>query len=218
MMNCLKRRPGRQIVNTVKYFQPWLYNPFSPFGVVVDKWSNDPLLPMHPYKILKKKLVLDVPWIVSHVNSEGLYPAAGKTMLKTIGDNSRSDARSSTNTNFGAHCISNSLVLLHLKMFISPGAAHGDDASYIFPMKLDTRSNVRDRMMSDLLVNIWLSFAKTGLPTIPSANWTSVSKNSKEAKYLKISAPRDLVMEENELGHSEFWDSLSIRENEKLEE
>ncbi|KAJ8961983.1 hypothetical protein NQ314_005765 [Rhamnusium bicolor] len=56
--------------------RPWLYNPFSPFGVVVDAWANDPLLPDHPYQLLKKKLVYDVPWIASHVNSEGLYPAA----------------------------------------------------------------------------------------------------------------------------------------------
>ncbi|KAJ8963016.1 hypothetical protein NQ317_005499 [Molorchus minor] len=78
MINCLKQRPGDLIVNTVKFFQPWLYNPFSPFGVVVDTWSRDPLLPMHPYELLKKKMVYDIPWLVSHVGSEGLYPAAGE--------------------------------------------------------------------------------------------------------------------------------------------
>jgi bile salt-stimulated lipase len=76
MIDCLKRRPGRQIVASVKDFQPWLYNPFSPFGVVVDAWSPDPVLPDHPYNLLKAGKVADLPWITSYTSSEGLYPAA----------------------------------------------------------------------------------------------------------------------------------------------
>ena len=76
MIECLKRRPGRQIVAAVTEFQPWLYNPFSPFGVVVDSWSPDPVLPDHPYNLLKNKKVADLPWITSYTNSEGLYPAS----------------------------------------------------------------------------------------------------------------------------------------------
>ncbi|RZC33705.1 COesterase and/or Abhydrolase 3 domain containing protein, partial [Asbolus verrucosus] len=74
MIECLKTRTGRQVVASVKEFQPWLYNPFSPFGPVVDPWSSDPVLPEHPYSLLKKKKVYDIPWIVSYTNSEGLYP------------------------------------------------------------------------------------------------------------------------------------------------
>lgn len=58
-------------------FQPWLYNPFSPFGVVVDTWAVDPVLPKHPYKLLKDKEVVDVPWMASYTSAEGLYPASG---------------------------------------------------------------------------------------------------------------------------------------------
>lgn len=58
-------------------FQPWLYNPFSPFGVVIDKWSANPVLPEHPYLLLKNKKLQDLPWIASNVDAEGLYPAAG---------------------------------------------------------------------------------------------------------------------------------------------
>lgn len=76
MVSCLKTRPARQIVASVKEYQPWLYTPFSPFGLVVDSWAKDPVLPKHPYLIIKNKEVYDVPWIVSYTDSEGLYPAA----------------------------------------------------------------------------------------------------------------------------------------------
>ncbi|KAJ8963783.1 hypothetical protein NQ317_007215 [Molorchus minor] len=144
-------------------------------AAVVDTWSRDPLLPMHPYELLKKKMVYDIPWLVSHVGSEGLYPAAG--------------------------------------------AAHGDDASYILNMSLNTQSDENDRKMSDILVNIWLSFAEMGFrePEVCNVNWTQVSKSSKQTDYLKISSPNDLEMEANSnMGHVQFWNSLPINENEKL--
>ncbi|KAJ8961979.1 hypothetical protein NQ314_005760 [Rhamnusium bicolor] len=61
-------------------FKPWLYNPFSPFGVVVDVWATDPLLPEHPYKLLKNKKVQDLPWLSSYTSGEGLYPGSGNKM------------------------------------------------------------------------------------------------------------------------------------------
>lgn len=59
------------------YFQPFLYNPYSPFAPVVDTWAKDPLLPDHPYNLLLNKKVQDLPWITSYVSSEGLYPGSG---------------------------------------------------------------------------------------------------------------------------------------------
>jgi bile salt-stimulated lipase len=53
-----------------------LYTPFTPFGVVVDSWSDNPVLPEHPYMLLKKKKVADLPWIVSYTASEGLFPTS----------------------------------------------------------------------------------------------------------------------------------------------
>ncbi|XP_072398062.1 venom carboxylesterase-6-like [Diabrotica undecimpunctata] len=76
MVNCLKTKPAKQIVNTVKQFQPWLYNPFSPFGLVVDSWAEDPVFPEHPFLLLQKGLVQDLPWMISYTSSEGLYPAS----------------------------------------------------------------------------------------------------------------------------------------------
>ncbi|XP_025830548.1 venom carboxylesterase-6-like, partial [Agrilus planipennis] len=76
ILECLRQRPGLQIVETTRKFFSWLYNPFSPFGVVVDKWSKNPILPDHPIKILESGKVKNLPWIFSMTESEGLYPAA----------------------------------------------------------------------------------------------------------------------------------------------
>lgn len=44
--------------------------------MVVDKWSDNPVLPDHPYVLLKNKQVENIPTIFSNVASEGLYPVA----------------------------------------------------------------------------------------------------------------------------------------------
>lgn len=59
--------------------RPWLYNPFSPLGVVVEKAGKNKFLVDYPYFLLKKGKFYDVPWIASITSEEGLYPAAGKS-------------------------------------------------------------------------------------------------------------------------------------------
>lgn len=77
VLKCLKSKPARHIVQSVREFQPWLYNPFSPFGAVADgQWSKNPVLPDHPYNLLKQGKVQDLPWIISYTSAEGLYPVA----------------------------------------------------------------------------------------------------------------------------------------------
>lgn len=51
--------------------------PFAPFGAVVDKWSDNPVLPEHPYILLNQSKIQDLPWIISHVEREGLCPTGG---------------------------------------------------------------------------------------------------------------------------------------------
>ncbi|KAK9745227.1 Carboxylesterase family [Popillia japonica] len=75
-IDCLKTRSARQIVDTVQHFLGWLYNPFSPFGVVIDKISRNAILPEHPLELIKKNRFENLPLIFSCVESEGLYPAA----------------------------------------------------------------------------------------------------------------------------------------------
>lgn len=77
LVSCLNYVPHDVIMDAVKTFFVFLYNPFSPFGVVVEpQGTANPFLAMHPYVILKNKQVLDLPWIATHVQSEGLYPGA----------------------------------------------------------------------------------------------------------------------------------------------
>lgn len=76
MINCLREKPGHEIVKQLKLFQPWLYNPFAPFGPIVDNWAKNPLLPKHPYQLIQNGEILDVPWLTSFTNSEGLDPGA----------------------------------------------------------------------------------------------------------------------------------------------
>lgn len=54
--------------------------------MVVDKWSNAPFLPEHPYVLLRNKKIQNLPWIFSNTESEGLYPGAG---ILYINKNSR---------------------------------------------------------------------------------------------------------------------------------
>ncbi|RZC33704.1 venom carboxylesterase-6-like [Asbolus verrucosus] len=284
MVECLKRRPAKQIVASVKEFQPWLYNPFSPFGLVVDSWSADPVLPSHPYNLIRNKQVADLPWIASFTSSEGLYPAADfygqeeflndidvhwnellpfildynntvdpelldqlsqkirkhylgdkkvskSTFLEFVkiltdrifavdiqkavrlqssavtqpvylyyfthrGAHSKSEARSGTNLDFGA--------------------AHGDDTSYIFKTNVNMTSTEDDKSMVQLLVELVTSYAKTGKPNVP-IEWPALSKNVKEPLiFLKIASPKNLTIEREDLENAKFWESLPIKENEKL--
>lgn len=57
--------------------QPWLYNPYTPFGPVVEKGSPAPFIDKSPIEIIASGGVHDVPWITSVVSEEGLYPGAG---------------------------------------------------------------------------------------------------------------------------------------------
>ncbi|XP_014223177.1 venom carboxylesterase-6-like [Trichogramma pretiosum] len=76
MIDCLKSRPGNAIVQAVKEFMPWLYNPYTPFGPVVEKVGNKPFINQPPVELLASGHVQDVPWITSVTSEEGLYPVA----------------------------------------------------------------------------------------------------------------------------------------------
>lgn len=58
-----------------------MYNPFSPFGPVVEKGGLNPFLSEAPYDILRQGKVNDAPLIVSATQAEGLYPG-GEFMAK----------------------------------------------------------------------------------------------------------------------------------------
>lgn len=79
MVKCLRARPARQIALTVMHFMPWLYNPMTPFGPVVEKpTSESPFITSYPIDIINNNEAYDAPWITGVVSEEGLYPGAGK--------------------------------------------------------------------------------------------------------------------------------------------
>jgi bile salt-stimulated lipase len=79
LVNCLKQRHHKQIVEKVPLFFGYLFLPFAPFAPVVEKGSK-PFLREHPYSLLTKGKINDVPWISSNTAHEGLYPAMCKTL------------------------------------------------------------------------------------------------------------------------------------------
>nr|XP_050870056.1 venom carboxylesterase-6-like [Vespula vulgaris] len=76
MVHCLRYRPGRTLVHATREFQPWLYNPFTPFGPVVEKHGDAPFIDQSPIDIIQSGNAQDIPWITSTTSEEGLYPVA----------------------------------------------------------------------------------------------------------------------------------------------
>lgn len=76
MVECLKKKPADELVKQAAKFQPFLYNPFSPFGVVVEKPCDTAFLTDTPKNLLMNKKTKNLPWIASVTQDEGLYPAA----------------------------------------------------------------------------------------------------------------------------------------------
>lgn len=76
LLKCLKQKPAGDIVRSVKLFQPFLYNPFSPFGVVVENSDEEVFLSDFPSVLLKNEKFHKIPWLATATKDEGLYPAA----------------------------------------------------------------------------------------------------------------------------------------------
>ncbi|XP_065087904.1 venom carboxylesterase-6-like [Ochlerotatus camptorhynchus] len=79
ILDCLKRKPAREIVKAVDPLFDFLYNPFSPLGVVIEKQSKNnptPFLTDHPYTLIERGHFYKVPLILSLTEAEGLYSGA----------------------------------------------------------------------------------------------------------------------------------------------
>lgn len=84
LVKCLTTRPAISIAQAVGNFMPWLYNPYTPFGPVVEKESKKPFIDRSPAEIISSGDAADVPWLTSLTSEEGLYPAAGLIILYII--------------------------------------------------------------------------------------------------------------------------------------
>ncbi|XP_028153931.2 venom carboxylesterase-6-like isoform X1 [Diabrotica virgifera virgifera] len=72
---CLKEKPANLLMEQIENFMEYVHLPISPFGVVIDTWANNPFLPEHPYSLLERGKILDLPWIVSVNRDEGIFPS-----------------------------------------------------------------------------------------------------------------------------------------------
>jgi len=75
-VQCLKEVPAEKVVESVQVLQPYLSNPFNPFGIVVEVGSNVPFLTDEPIELLRRGEFTKEPWITSGVREEGYYPCA----------------------------------------------------------------------------------------------------------------------------------------------
>ncbi|XP_037044090.1 venom carboxylesterase-6-like [Bradysia coprophila] len=76
LLNCLRQLPVEELAVIAKHFQPFLYNPFTPFGPVVEPPSIGAFLSEHPIVLLTEGRTKNLPWFSSTVQDDGLYPGA----------------------------------------------------------------------------------------------------------------------------------------------
>lgn len=89
LLDCLREKSPDELVIFAKHYQPFLYNPFSPFGVSVETPHDGAFLTQHPFDALKAGNVRQLPWIVTQTQDEGLYPAVeffDDKILRSIND------------------------------------------------------------------------------------------------------------------------------------
>jgi len=90
MVDCLRARPARTMVRLVQtpLFMPWHFNPYTPFGPVMEKGGDNPFITQHPWDILASGGMQARPWLASVTSEEGLYPVsnfvANATLLAEI--------------------------------------------------------------------------------------------------------------------------------------
>jgi hypothetical protein len=54
-----------------------MFNPFTPFGPVVEPPSEKAFISDTPYHIIANGQAADIPWLASVASHEGLYPGSG---------------------------------------------------------------------------------------------------------------------------------------------
>lgn len=63
VVDCLKSRPIKQVIEAQQKFKPFDLHPVAPFGPVVENHTKTPFLKDHPYNLLVKGHMSAAPWI-----------------------------------------------------------------------------------------------------------------------------------------------------------
>ncbi|EEZ97529.1 venom carboxylesterase-6 [Tribolium castaneum] len=75
LVTCLKTRPAGHILGQVSRFFGYKFLPVAPFGPVLEK-GDKAFVTKNFYYLLAMGQVMNVPWMVSSVTHEGLFPTA----------------------------------------------------------------------------------------------------------------------------------------------
>ncbi|XP_059483605.1 uncharacterized protein LOC132201448 [Neocloeon triangulifer] len=76
ILQCLKQRPVKKLIESVEQFLVWNYTPFSPFAPVVESKPSPkyaPFLVAPPANIMISGRMRRLPWMLGIVDAEGLY-------------------------------------------------------------------------------------------------------------------------------------------------
>ncbi|KAJ9600800.1 hypothetical protein L9F63_001012, partial [Diploptera punctata] len=86
---------------------------------------------------------------------------------------------------------------------------------YTMDYTFNTAETEEDRAMSNFMLDVWMAYAKTGVP-IPDEKeiyWLPTSQNEKDLTYVLINNPEDVHLKKSDdIGHQKFWDLLPINE------
>ncbi|XP_070153233.1 esterase E4 isoform X2 [Polyergus mexicanus] len=87
MVKCMRTIDARQLVKMLKHFYVWRKNPMCIFIPTLEDDSEDAILTMNPWKIIKNGLFRDIPAIMEVVKDEGLAKTLDPNMEKEIIEN-----------------------------------------------------------------------------------------------------------------------------------
>lgn len=90
LVECLQQRPVHQILTKTPLFFGFYFTPIAPFAPVIEKGGLNPFLTVSPYFAIVRGDVQDLPWVVSNVPDEGMFPGLCKLTVWS--------------KNYAAHC------------------------------------------------------------------------------------------------------------------
>lgn len=111
----------------------------------------------------------------------------------------------------GKHSLSELMTFGSMENF---GVSHGDDTGYVIKVDyMNPFETNEDILMNTRMLNMWQSFAKSGIPYFGSdIEWTPMN-SSTDLTYLQIDCPNTMTMTSAKtVGQANFWHSLQINE------
>jgi bile salt-stimulated lipase len=84
MVDCLKQRPYKQLIDKTFLFFVLPYIPSTPFAPVIEKQGSNPFLSDNPFELLYRGELQNLPWIASNTAHEGLSPGCQDLSLPNL--------------------------------------------------------------------------------------------------------------------------------------